>query len=381
MKALTKQQSKGTSKGKGKQANSFFSSVRRAPFFSPNIQMVPDESGIEASTPRYNYSTNCGWIDWSHANPGMTRGLIEAVRNASAEIAADPSKAPLNVTTPAMNSAPGGVVLTSVTPQVLINRTLSEDEILSVALQIYRIQSLNFEALQSWTNWVGNSSFSEEDLPSNLIAFYRAARGFDRPQIESICDVWNSTRSLAKYEDYNFQENRTFRPLSLPTGGSWPSELATVHPADPLGPQMEYLSLSTFTGWHGTRTINVRDQLWLESGQMGIQPVGSSSTTVDLSNTESGSEHAPHFEISPLPGSTDMVFRWNIAADRGPYRMWGDDGQVHQYGAQSNAYIGSRTRAMLIDRGITSGTINCRVAADSSGSRNQLLQLPVTFTW
>jgi hypothetical protein len=37
------------------------------------IQRVPEEDGITETPPRYSHSTNCGWIDWSHASPGLNR--------------------------------------------------------------------------------------------------------------------------------------------------------------------------------------------------------------------------------------------------------------------------------------------------------------------
>ena len=69
-----------------------------------------------------------------------------------------------------MQSRAGGIILSSVTPIANIRRPLNNDEILSVALRIFMLQSLGFEALQNWTQTFGESSFSEEDLFARLLA-------------------------------------------------------------------------------------------------------------------------------------------------------------------------------------------------------------------
>jgi hypothetical protein len=56
----------------------------------------------------------------------------------------------------------------------------------AVALGIFKEVSEIFEGeIQK----VISSSFSVEDLPSNLIAFYRAVKGYSRAEIESKCGV------------------------------------------------------------------------------------------------------------------------------------------------------------------------------------------------
>ncbi len=107
--------------------------------------------------------------------------------------------------------------------------SLSEDEVLSVALEIFKQVALKFETAQQTFPSTG-SSFSEEDLPSDLIGFYRAAKGFSREEVAEICDVWDQQHSLHKFEGYKFQQNRTFFPLSLPPGGKWPAEFSTIKP-------------------------------------------------------------------------------------------------------------------------------------------------------
>ncbi len=69
-----------------------------------------------------------------------------------------------------MESVGGPIFLIGVTLIVHINKVLTADEVLQIALRIYMLHSLGFEALQNWTDAIGSSSFSEEDLNSNLIA-------------------------------------------------------------------------------------------------------------------------------------------------------------------------------------------------------------------
>lgn len=117
----------------------------------------------------------------------------------------------------------------------------------------------------------------------------------------------------------------------------------------------------------------------LRSGTLRLDRVGGGGSVVDISNNETGSTNAPHFQINNLTNQHNLRFRWIISDSHNrSYLMWGDSGQVFQYGRQFNAYIGSRTRALLRSRNIRSATIKCRVKA---GRSDLLLTLPVTFTW
>ena len=141
-----------------------------------------------------------------------------------------PHATPEVVRTPAMESSALGITLTEVTPKVSLQKSLSEAEVIKAALTTFMVQSIFFEAAQSWTDFIGDSSFAEEDLVSNLIGFYRAAEGYSKDEIVKFCGVWNTMDSLKKLKGYSFQKNDTFRPLSLPPGGSWPIELTTIKP-------------------------------------------------------------------------------------------------------------------------------------------------------
>ena len=110
---------------------------------------------------------------------------------------------------------------------------LSPDEELRVALAIFADTSVAFELSQQATEAAVSSSFSEEDLPSDLLGFYRAAQGLSRADVEKACDAWDPPRSLAKLEGYTFVKNTFFDPPSLPPGGAWPAAFKSIQQENP----------------------------------------------------------------------------------------------------------------------------------------------------
>ncbi len=110
---------------------------------------------------------------------------------------------------------------------------LSPDEELRVALAIFTDTSVAFELSQQATEAAVASSFSEEDLPSDLLGFYRAAQGLSRADVEKACDAWDPARSLAKLNGYIFVKNTFFDPPSLPPGGAWPAAFKSIEQENP----------------------------------------------------------------------------------------------------------------------------------------------------
>jgi hypothetical protein len=344
-----------------------------------SIRRIPEASGIRSSPPRYSYSTHCGWIDWSHAGTGMTSRLIQAVQDASDRLRSRGGTRPEPVHAPGMTSQALGTTLTEVTANPHIKRPLSADEVLSVALSIFRLTSKAFEFAQEWTQLIGQSSFSEEDLPSNILGFYRAARNLSRQDVERHCGVNSPADSLQVFQNYTFRRNTTFRPLSLPSGGSWPAVFNTIAPAVPGGPLMDVPSADISTGLLSTTTT--RHSLAFFAPNLSIQ----GPTTADISSTETGAAHGPNYELSPLGSGGGLEFRWvlwDTTTDES-FLMWGRSGQVFQYGSQSRAYIASRTRALLRRRNIRNIEVRCRlrISHPGSGTRTRLLKLPITLTW
>lgn len=124
--------------------------------------------------------------------------------------------------------------LTRVKSMLTLKRSLRQDEVLGVALWIFMNQSVFFEKEQAWTEALGHSSFSEEDLPSNLIGFYMAALDIEPSQVRntvgSICKVNDPTRSTVMFNMYRFQKNETFVPRG--TNGM-PGEFQAIVPLSP----------------------------------------------------------------------------------------------------------------------------------------------------
>lgn len=192
---------------------------------------VPTRGGIPEG--RYSFSSNCGWIDWSHADPSLVNTLITRVRNASnalQSVGSSPPSSTGDLSTPTMTSSVPhvGLVLSSASMSVRLLRPLSADEVFAVALSLFKKLSVVFETQQQWTDLIGSSSFAQEDLPSNLIGFYRAARGYSRSDIGRFCGELSAADSLAEYDrDHDFERNRSFTPAGI--SGTWPAELSTIN--------------------------------------------------------------------------------------------------------------------------------------------------------
>lgn len=197
------------------------------------LSRVPTEGG--ARDGRYVFSANCGWIDWSHADAGLSANMIRRVRKASdglAAAAAGGAPATGELTSPRMTSTIPylGTVLSSASINVRLLRPLSAAEVLGVALSIFKKLSLVFEVQQEWTDVIGNSSFSQEDLPSNLVGFYMAARGYTREQVGRFCAAMSAEDSVNEYKrNHDFKQNRSFAPVGAT--GPWPAELSNIDDA------------------------------------------------------------------------------------------------------------------------------------------------------
>ncbi|MFJ9036635.1 DUF4157 domain-containing protein [Streptomyces sp. NPDC102406] len=132
-------------------------------------------------------------------------------------------------------SATHGVTVNAASVMAKILQPLTPDQVLRVSLAIFMAVSTVFEETQASTDFLTGSSFSEEDLPSNLISFYVAANHLSyRTDVEKICDVWDPTRSLAAFQGYTFGRTRyTFKQPRLPAGGAWPTQFDAIQPEPP----------------------------------------------------------------------------------------------------------------------------------------------------
>jgi hypothetical protein len=212
---------------------------------SATLSRIPSEEGIRAG--RYSYSTNCAWIDWGHADGAAAGRLINDVRRASASMAAKRTSVPIGplqtehvVSTQESKARKkllgmdtGNIVIHQAMLGVEVLKPLTPDQELSVALGIFQFTGEIFETLQASTDRIARSSFSEEDLPSNTIGFYRAARGWSRPDIELKAGAQTIPSSLSQLRGYTFGEERTHQATRLPSGGRWPADFTTIKPEPP----------------------------------------------------------------------------------------------------------------------------------------------------
>jgi len=184
------------------------------------ISRIPRESGIDKD---FVFSTNCGWIDWTHADTYFPNDVLTKVKGASAG----------SIISVKMHSSYHSG---EVTAKILTSLTPAQQE--SVALGIFQTLSKVFERSQSDTDFYSKSSFSVEDLPSNLIGFYMAAKGYSKGDIKNFCQAWNRQRSKYrfKYDEkrgFFAMKNSDFIPLELEIGGHWPGEFTKIKPQPP----------------------------------------------------------------------------------------------------------------------------------------------------
>ncbi|HEV7890517.1 MAG TPA: DUF4157 domain-containing protein [Pyrinomonadaceae bacterium] len=241
----------GTGAGRKLLAHELAHVVQQGDGDTGRLSRVPNEAGISEAHPRYSFSLNCGWIDWTHATPGLTINLITGVRRASDALRSAGTSATSSTgqfVSPRMSARVPhvGVVLSGATISVRLLRPLSADEVLSVALSIFKKLSIAFETQQEWTDFLGSSSFSQEDLVSNMISFYAAARRYNREQIEHYCRAFSREDSLWEYRrTREFRRNRSFMPVGAT--GPWPAELSNIDDSR-ASALYEILTISTRRG-------------------------------------------------------------------------------------------------------------------------------------
>jgi len=248
----TNQYQPGTDSGKRLLAHELTHTIQQRD--NNTVARVPTRSGSKDG--RYNFSANCGWIDWSHAEGSLATELIKRVQQASDALQnAGTNAAPTtgDVTSPAMTSKvpKAGVVLSSATVSARILQPLNKQQVLAVALGIFKKLSIAFEAQQLWTDLIGDSSFAQEDLPSDLLSFYMAAKNYTKDDIKKYCAAVGGDESVAEYDrNHDFKKNRSFTPVGAT--GAWPAELSTIDDS-----QVSSLyTIRNINGTQGTDSFN-----------------------------------------------------------------------------------------------------------------------------
>ncbi|MCS7026604.1 MAG: hypothetical protein NZV14_17545 [Bryobacteraceae bacterium] len=197
---------------------------------------------------RLIYTCHCGWIDKGHANPRRTSrphvgalALWDQFLKESGERSEFDDGFQVIYT---QDMGKFGFTL-GVTRSYFVRRGLSIPERESIALAIFMEVSGAFEDLQGQfpsivpgLGRVADSSYSQEDLISNLLGFYKAVRpGTDYLQlcapvsVEASKKVWDQYGSVGSIKNKNF-----FKPITHPCeeckGRSiFPPQLQVIQPA------------------------------------------------------------------------------------------------------------------------------------------------------
>jgi hypothetical protein len=182
--------------------------------------MLPTPDGILSGY--YSYSCNCGWIDWGHANGDHAKAVIEKVARLDSQALPDSFRIASRTTlTPFSAWAFQRFgIKGAVTGWIQVRPDLSDDAILGISLGIFKELQIQGEELQGNIKLgpiqppgVSHTLFSEEDLPSNLIGFYRSARergGLDESMtlgmVILLCNVLSPEDSLKMYDEAYLKE-------------------------------------------------------------------------------------------------------------------------------------------------------------------------------
>jgi hypothetical protein len=210
---------------------------------------------------RLVYTCKCGWIDKFHADPKSSRPtvgpaflwkqLVEEIGTKSLF----PNRNCFRVIygQDAVLSIFGNKFYPGVEREYCVTPGLSLKVKESVALSIFQEVSYAFERKQGLAFWSG-SSFSIEDLVSNLLSFYSVVR----PGINylSLCEPIGTVASLKLFEkhpDTFSTKNRTFQPKfydcdSCPTQGPFPLALKTILPAKKGNAFSDWLRIDAWPG-------------------------------------------------------------------------------------------------------------------------------------
>jgi RHS repeat-associated protein len=173
---------------------------------------------------QFEYSCNCGWIDWGHALPGAATtimGRLEAEVDWDKYI--DLRWTGLRGIRVMSGVGKFGIVLPLVEEIALVREESISTNLVPIAVGIYMEHSVAFEEAQSqkWYKRVfgtvggvlgqpgaGQSGFSEEDLPSNIIGFWIAIemrRGISYrdavDEVRDICGAVGKDKSIEVYEN------------------------------------------------------------------------------------------------------------------------------------------------------------------------------------
>jgi hypothetical protein len=110
----------------------------------------------------------------------------------------------------------------------------------SVALGIFMEVTWKFETVQENGILKSGSGFSEEDLPSNLIAFYVGVNEYTENEINDMCQTMSQENSLQVWDKTGgTRQNKSWQPVDHNNACAcckgqplrWPKQLRTINAA------------------------------------------------------------------------------------------------------------------------------------------------------
>ena len=185
------------------------------------------------------YSCKGGWIDKNHALKTTTRAFVGA-DNLWKQIlneTGDKSKAPGVNGFKVTYIQDATKMRIGVTKNYCVKSGLPLNIRESVALAIFQEVSMEFESLQGWGALISDSSFSVEDLVSNMIGFYKVVR--PGPDYVALCQPVSIAASLKIWDTkgaVGTHKNKKFEPVffdcdECTAKGPYPIELQKITPA------------------------------------------------------------------------------------------------------------------------------------------------------
>lgn len=168
-------------------------------------------SSVEQVKGGLDYTCNCGWVDTGHANPKSYSFGIGAQSLWDQMISQNgkSSKGEDGFKVTYRQSMSGGGLTAGVGGDFFVARYLSRRDQESVALGIFLYVSYKFEELQGtfpYSLATGASSFSIEDIISNVLGFYQVVRGTNW---RNECSVVSKKAALQVFDTYKNQINST----------------------------------------------------------------------------------------------------------------------------------------------------------------------------
>lgn len=161
------------------------------------------------------YTDNLGWIDLGHANP---RGAEMLWSQMTSYHSGDNEYFEVSYFQSMSKNIAGLRTTTGIYRKFLVRRGLDEKLLKGVALSIFLSTSVQFESLQNFWPYVfiTDSSYSAEDLVSNLFGFCQAVNYADYTPFLHICSKEKAYRIWDYYGPVGQFKNKTVLPLLFP---------------------------------------------------------------------------------------------------------------------------------------------------------------------